>query len=49
MSMALASGKMSLRDLQTFYGVEDLYNMIDIMVVDAHNARVWSAHHAKSK
>jgi hypothetical protein len=45
--MVLSSGKMSMKDLQTYYGLEDLYDMVDLMMVDAHNSRVWAKHHAK--
>ncbi|WP_312429968.1 transcription elongation factor GreA [Achromobacter sp.] len=29
-----------LHDLQTVYGVEDLYNLLEVFAVDAHNKRV---------
>ncbi len=38
--MIVSSGKATLAELQTIYGVEDLYNLIEIMNVDAHNQRV---------
>lgn len=31
-----------LRDLQTVYGAEDLYNLLEVIAVDAHNRRVLS-------
>lgn len=30
----------SLRELQTFYGVKDAYDMLEVLSVDAHNQRV---------
>lgn len=30
----------TLHELQTIYGVEDLYNLLEIGAVNAHNARV---------
>jgi hypothetical protein len=32
----------TLHELQTVYGAEDLYNMLEIMVVDAYNERALS-------
>ncbi|CAB3664361.1 hypothetical protein LMG26842_05703 [Achromobacter dolens] len=31
-----------LHDLQTVYGAEDLYNLLEVIAVDAHNRRVLS-------
>jgi hypothetical protein len=30
----------TLMELQTFYSVEDAYNMLEIAIVDAHNTRL---------
>lgn len=30
----------TLRELQTVYGIRDVYDMIEVAVVDAHNRRV---------
>jgi hypothetical protein len=30
----------TLHELQTIYGLEDLYDLLEIVLVDAHNARV---------
>lgn len=30
----------TLRELQTFYGAEDLYGMLEIIAVDTHNQNV---------
>lgn len=36
----VSAGKATLHELQTVYGVVDLYDMIEIIQVDAHNARL---------
>jgi hypothetical protein len=38
----ISSGKATLHELDTVYGLEDLYEMIEIITVDAHNQRVLS-------
>ena len=35
-----ASGMATLRDLDEAYGLEDVYDMLEIISVDAHNSRV---------
>ena len=37
--MVVSSRMASLHELQTVYGTEDLYDMVEIIVTDAHNAR----------
>jgi hypothetical protein len=32
----------TLHELQTVYGAEDLYNLLEVIAVDAHNARAAS-------
>lgn len=32
----------TLRDLQTFYSVEDVYDMLEVAAVNAHNHEVMS-------
>jgi hypothetical protein len=32
----------TLHELQTFYGSEDMHNMLEILVVDNHNERALS-------
>jgi hypothetical protein len=32
----------TLHELQTIYGAEDLYNLLEVIVVDGHNERVLS-------
>jgi hypothetical protein len=36
----ISSGKATLRELGTDYGTEDLYDMLEIVAVDAHNRRL---------
>ena len=36
----IGSGKATLHELQTVYGVRDLYNMLEVITIDAHNAQV---------
>jgi hypothetical protein len=33
----VSAGKATLRELDTIYGTEDLYDMLEILAVDAHN------------
>lgn len=35
----ISSGKATLHELQTIYSEEDLYDLLEIIVVDAHNQR----------
>lgn len=34
----ISSGKAELHQLQTVYGVRDLYNMLEVITIDANNA-----------
>lgn len=34
------SGKASLRDLDEWYGTEDLYDMLEMIVVEARNSEM---------
>lgn len=36
----IASGKATLHELQTVYGLEDLYTMLEVVVVDAYNVKL---------
>nr|WP_071933912.1 transcription elongation factor GreA [Xenorhabdus hominickii] len=36
----IAAGKATLAELDTVYGVEDMWTMLEIIQVDNHNARV---------
>lgn len=38
--MIVSGGRATLYELQTVYGVEDLYNLAEIIVVDNHNKSV---------
>lgn len=38
----VSSGRATLHELDTVYGVEGLYDLLEIVAVDAHNARVLS-------
>jgi hypothetical protein len=33
-------GKATLHELDTVYGVEDLYDMLEVAAIDAHNQRL---------
>lgn len=37
---AIAAGLATLHELQTVYSVEDVYDMLEVAVIDAHNRRV---------
>ena len=34
-----ASGRATIHEMSTVYGLEDIYDMIEIIVIDAHNRR----------
>ncbi len=36
----VASDKATLHELQTVYGVEDMFDILEVLAVEAHNARV---------
>lgn len=36
----MSAGKATLGELQTVYGVEDLHTLIEIIMIDAYNARI---------
>lgn len=38
----ISSGKATLHELDTVYGLQDVYDMLEITTVDAHNRRVLS-------
>jgi len=33
----VSAGKATLHECDTIYGIEDIYDMIEIILVDAHN------------
>ena len=37
--MVVSRGLATLAELQSVYGLEDLYDLVEIVVVDAHNER----------
>jgi len=37
--VALSSGKATLHELDTVYGLEDLYSIIEVDTIDMHNRR----------
>lgn len=39
----ISSGKATLHELCTVYGVEDVYDLLEITAVDSHNRRVLAA------
>ncbi|WP_345822892.1 hypothetical protein ABC766_32155 (plasmid) [Methylobacterium fujisawaense] len=49
MGTVLSSGKATLHELQTIYGVKDLHGMLEIIVIDANNARVMQEHQARQQ
>lgn len=38
--MVVSCDKATLAELQSVYGLEDLYDLIEIITVDARNARI---------
>jgi hypothetical protein len=38
----IASGKATLHELQTVYGLQDLYTMLEVIVIDAYNVKLAS-------
>jgi hypothetical protein len=36
----VSSGKATLRECQEFYSIEDVYNILEVLGVDAHNRRI---------
>lgn len=39
----MSHGLATLHEMQTVYSLEDAYDMAEIIAVDAHNQRAWSA------
>lgn len=39
----VSSGKASLHELQTVYGVKDAYDLLEVITVDVHNRRTINA------
>lgn len=36
----IASGKATLRDLDEYYSAEDMYDILEIIIVEAHNQNI---------
>ena len=36
----ISAGKATLHELDTIYSVEDVYDMIEVLRIDAHNRRI---------
>lgn len=36
----VSSDKATLRECQEYYSIEDVYNMLEVIAIDAHNRRV---------
>lgn len=45
--MVVSSGKATLAELSSVYGLEDLYDLIEIISIDSHNQRIMNKHVAK--
>ena len=41
--VVMSSGRASLSELSTIYGVEDVYDILEVLSVDAHNDSVMNA------
>jgi hypothetical protein len=40
----LSRGKATLHELDTVYGVEDMYDMLEVVTIDAYNERIANQH-----
>mgnify|MGYP001104607550 CR=1 FL=1 len=40
LGIVISAGKATLHELETVYGIEDVYDMLEIIMVDAHNQRI---------
>jgi hypothetical protein len=43
LGMIISAGKATLHELQTIYGLEDAYNLAELVAVDSHNYRAMYA------
>ncbi len=43
----ISSGKATLRELGTVYGIRDVYMMLEVVMIDAHNRRKLSPRDAE--
>ena len=46
--MLISCGKASLKELETYYSLEDAYTLYEVIIVDNHNEHM-HAEHAKRK
>ena len=42
--MVISGGLATLFELQTIYGVQDLYDLLEIVAIDANNAQAVAKH-----
>lgn len=47
--MIVSLGKASLKELKTFYSIEDVHDMIEVAMVDAHNRRLLEENRQKDE
>jgi hypothetical protein len=47
MGAVISADKAKLHELQTIYGGVDLYDLLEIIMVDSHNRAVAQQHYAK--
>ncbi len=45
----ISCGRATLHELQTVYSLEDVYDLLEIVMVDAHNARIVRADDEKNR
>ena len=45
--MLISLDKATLAELDTVYSTEDVYLMLEVLLVDAHNRRLTDEYHAK--
>jgi aromatic ring-opening dioxygenase LigB subunit len=38
-ALVISAGKATLHELDSVYGLEDLYNLVEVIMVDAYNKR----------
>lgn len=45
----ISAGKATLDECNTVYSVEDVYLMLEVVAVDAHNRRMAEEHHKRTR
>lgn len=43
----MSRGLASVAEMATVYGLEDAWDMLEILSIDAHNQRLWSKFHER--